>query len=500
MVIQFFLTLSCNGDVSLSLEQNYMNWGWNGAYVFSNGIIKSAVYPQLGGRIMQYDLGDESLLWVNPNQTGRQPQDGGEWINFGGFKNWPAPQAQWDWPPPPLLDGGEYTPTVVEQTVDSIVFFLEGPVEQNTSASGLRFNREMRFYENTSRVRIEQRLLNVSCDQTEWSVWDITQVLAGDGQNSDHTDYWAYFPRASSHSVDSYFFLQDEESMRPQLKPGHSEGIDAFAYSGRGGKIGITTDEGWIAYVNERSGTAYIKKTTIEPNADYPDQQSMFQIYSTNASGNQTYIEIEALSPIRDIQPGDSAVYTVDWYLTHVHGPIIGVNDAGAIRERISVSRGIRVKGKYGVFYAGRVDLVNAATVRKTWDVSPLDSFIIDETFDSDLGSGTVSLLLYDSDGNFIDTLDRTKLSVSQNHTQSKVLPRNVMVDRFNRAVNFIAAGNWSVKLFDLQGKEILGRHGNATGAKSVPFRGINRGTYICCVREGNKRDAYWEKIVLFSN
>jgi hypothetical protein len=92
--------------------------GWN-ALEWVGADISLRVVPELGGRIMNYQLGDHSFLWVNPLLAGSTPTptrlapDGG-WLNWGGDKIWIAPQGwesetQWPGPPDPVLDGGAYS-------------------------------------------------------------------------------------------------------------------------------------------------------------------------------------------------------------------------------------------------------------------------------------------------------------------------------------------------------------------------------------------------------
>ena len=77
--------------------------------------------PDIGGRVMAYDLGDYAYLYVDPDLAGRlftpeENQGDGSlaaWKNYGGDKTWPSPQGwdteqQWHGPPDPVLDSGRY--------------------------------------------------------------------------------------------------------------------------------------------------------------------------------------------------------------------------------------------------------------------------------------------------------------------------------------------------------------------------------------------------------
>ena len=63
-----------------------------------NELIEVQAVPKIGGRIIQYKLGDHGFFWVNKELAGIDPPasrlaaDGG-WLNYGGDKVWPAPQG-----------------------------------------------------------------------------------------------------------------------------------------------------------------------------------------------------------------------------------------------------------------------------------------------------------------------------------------------------------------------------------------------------------------------
>ncbi len=92
--------------------------GWDAAFL-ANEIVRLGLVPDIGGRVMAYDLGDTPLLYVNPDLAGKlfTPEehqgDGslGAWKNYGGDKTWPAPQGwdtddQWHGPPDNMLELG----------------------------------------------------------------------------------------------------------------------------------------------------------------------------------------------------------------------------------------------------------------------------------------------------------------------------------------------------------------------------------------------------------
>src|SRR5436190_16050259 len=75
--------------------------GWLEAYLMSNGKVAAVIVPGIG-RVMQFGfVGEEGVFWENRALDG-QIVDGHlaiwaakDWVNFGGDKTWPAPEADW---------------------------------------------------------------------------------------------------------------------------------------------------------------------------------------------------------------------------------------------------------------------------------------------------------------------------------------------------------------------------------------------------------------------
>ncbi len=91
--------------------------GWS-AHLLDNGLVRAVVVPDIGGRVLQFWLGDHPYLFMNPHLAGRlftPAENWGDgtiasWKNYGGNKTWPAPQGwsghgEWAGPPDPVRVG-----------------------------------------------------------------------------------------------------------------------------------------------------------------------------------------------------------------------------------------------------------------------------------------------------------------------------------------------------------------------------------------------------------
>ena len=121
LVIFFIISLcSCSNDKETEktkksippvrqsiLLQDEGFFGWN-SLTLRNAFVRLDVVPELGGKIMGFDLQGYQILWHNPAKEGIVEKNQGygfgeKYFNPGGAKVWPAPQG-WngpgEWPGP----------------------------------------------------------------------------------------------------------------------------------------------------------------------------------------------------------------------------------------------------------------------------------------------------------------------------------------------------------------------------------------------------------------
>jgi hypothetical protein len=411
---------------SIRLVDNHKNWGWK-AYVLNNGLVTAAVVPDIGGRVMQYDLGDHPSIYVNPAEFGKvyTPSEDSPWYNYGGYKTWPAPQSYWlrgmgGWPPAPNLDFGRYMAKVERDTPDSVVLWTESSVETfaKWNSIGLKLTRRYTLYHGTSRIRVEQGIINTGATHAIWGVWDITQSIVNHEGEQDWDNFWVYFPvRPNSAFGEKGFYVMGGDNKDGQWGHVPASDIRAVQYLHHTGKVGADSDGGWVCYVDERDGYAYAKRFPYFPNQTYPDGNASVEIFT--AGDDLPYLEVEVLSPLVNLVPQASYTFTENWYAAKVDGPILNVNDAGATKWRLTAKKEgeyVRLEGAYGIFYVGTVRVVWKDTTGKTvssgatYTVSPLKTFVLGEKILPPAGATKVDLEVYNEDGKLVSVLDSTML------------------------------------------------------------------------------------------
>ena len=253
--------------------------GWR-AVQLSNGLVTVTVVPDLGGRIMQYNLGEHPFLWTNPDEYGKlyePPKTAAErkWHNFGGYKVWPAPQSQWGGPPDPLgstLDGGRWTAKILKASGEAAVVEVTSPPDPQVT--GLQIVRRVTLRPGTTELEVRETFRNVSQREITWSIWDVTQVpgaLRGDGQPSREARVYLPLNPKSTFKDGYQHLIADPTDQWTVINDGK---LLQTSYGGQTGKIGADSVDGWIAYVDELHKMAFAKTFEVTPGATYPDQGS----------------------------------------------------------------------------------------------------------------------------------------------------------------------------------------------------------------------------------
>jgi hypothetical protein len=334
------------------LIKNYKNLGWD-VWLLSNDWISLTAIPEIGGRIMEYALGNHSPLFINRDLLGQtiKPAEGQEWPNFGGYKVWPAPQETWQWPPPPILDHGRYPAEIEHQNEESVTLCLKSH-EEKWGMPGIRLERRITMKHNSAKVRLRETFINESDRDISLSIWDVTQLAVQHFDKKDHENFWIYFPiNPKSRYGKSGIYATAET---PALKGEAAPGIYGVQYDPHETKIFSDCHEGWIGHVDHGLQLAYTKTFPNYHGKPYPDNDARIAVYT---SEKLPYMEMEIMGPILELSPEEEISLSIDWGITCTTPPILDVNDIGIVSEHLAHSKD-RLTGQYGVFFEGSLFLV----------------------------------------------------------------------------------------------------------------------------------------------
>ena len=304
-------------------------------------------------------------------------------------------------PPDPLgseLVGGEWTSEIVSSGGPVGEIELVSPPDDEVT--GLQITRRILLFTNTTRVQVTETFTNVSARPVTWSIWGVTQVPGSlTSQDKFNEQARIYFPLdTDSRRPEGFWYLTGGPS--EQFQPIDDGRLMEVSYRGEKAKIGADSMGGWIAYVDGIHEYAFVQRFTVSELGDYPDDGATIEVWT---SGEDSYMEIEVLSPLYTLQPDESKSFEQEWYATSLAGPIRDSTDVAAIREPLqveSVEAGLRLTGELGVFAPGKIeiDLIDDAgqplSEVTTLAVDPTQAVIVDKTVPPVPGAVAVRLRL----------------------------------------------------------------------------------------------------------
>lgn len=357
------------------IEQIQERWrGWTSISI-RTASLHARIVPEIGGRMMEYQLGEHTFLWFNPHLSATSSTESSEqWMNWGGDKVWLAPQGwgtedQWPGPPDPVLDGGPYHAEVEASSTEVLVRLTS----QADRRSGVQVSRTLRFGQNTTVVEIACTMTNIDSRPRRWGLWPVTQIDAASRQHEGYnTTLRACVPLRKVSAYREGYRVIYGESANPQYKVVGN--ILEVSYQHEVGKIGADSDAGWTAVIDGESGAVLVMQMTFEADAVYPDGASV-EIW-TNGLGmltaygrtepmpeslhlNPYMMECELVSPFAQMAPGESYDFAYTLAATNIGADdseprgILRCNAFGCEVESFSITAGGEVSGRFGVFSVG---------------------------------------------------------------------------------------------------------------------------------------------------
>jgi hypothetical protein len=365
------------------LEKTQFN-GWN-AYRLTNGLVTLYVAPELGGRAIQLELGDQGYFFVNADLAGKvlpaeqnNPKAG--WANYGGDKVWPAPEG-WmndnEWPSIPyyILDGSKFDAEVISNNAAEVAVRVTSPKDPRT---GVQFVRVFHVYAGTTRIKVEQVMRNISRRPIRWGIWHLIQHEAADAKDRSkpNPELYMYVPLNPHSMIPEGYYKPYGDVRHPSYEVVDGGRMLRIHYLYRVGKIAADSNAGWYAVVNGQKNLGLVENFKYFPGAEYPDSASIEswndgpgtiarrpfdQTLADDPKQTPYFLESEVLSPYAALDPGEEYSFPVYWAPTRVPNPIHDAASAGAISEPLSgkVEGGqVKLRGVFGVFTPGTLEAI----------------------------------------------------------------------------------------------------------------------------------------------
>ena len=261
--------------------------GWTNCYILGNGKAEVVIVPAIG-RVMQFGfVGEEGVFWENRALDGHSSSwEAKDWVNFGGDKTWPAPEADWTnftkhagWRPPPAFDA---LPVEVITNAGNLVL-----VSAVDPYYGIRTHRRVHLEPNKPVMTISTTYERISGEPAPIGIWVITQLKEPLG---------IFVPVASKTSFTNGYALLGKTPPPDLAVQG---GLLSLTRNPKAAhKIGL--ESGVLLWVGEKHMLRIDSSRVAK--SDYPDGGCSTEIY-TNPDP-LPYIELETLGPLHPLRSG----------------------------------------------------------------------------------------------------------------------------------------------------------------------------------------------------
>jgi hypothetical protein len=268
--------------------------GWANCLRVANDHAELIITLDVGPRVLSYQHlpGGKNVLKTNADELGKSGED--QFVARGGHRIWLAPE-----------DGRTYFP---DNTPVTYELLPDGVRLENTVGANWQIKKELKITlaPDTSVVTLEHRATNVGTAPATLATWGITVMEPGGLEIIPR-------PPLGEHPRDllpnriqvlwPYTNTADErwrwgrEFITLRQTP-HSSPT----------KLGLMHRMKWVGYLTRHA--LFIKTFGYEEGATYPDFGCNFETFS-----NAQMLEIETLSPLRPLAPGESVGHTESWRL-----------------------------------------------------------------------------------------------------------------------------------------------------------------------------------------
>jgi len=287
-----FLASGAQADVKVE-KVEYK--GWRNCYRISNGEVELIATSDVGPRVIRFGfVGGQNVFKEFTEQLGKSGED--KFQLRGGDRVWKAPEDPVaTWAPDNVA---------VEISVTGNGLIARAPVEPLTH---LRKEIEIRMAERGTDVTVVHRVTNESLFPLEYSAWALTMMAPGGvaisgfpprgkhPANLEATNplvMWAYTNLADKR----WTFTKKYLALRQD--PNNSDAQ----------KLGMFNPHTWSAYV--LNGEVFIKQAAGDAHASYPDFGCSFETFTNNE-----FLEMETLSPLKKVAPGETVEQKEHWSL-----------------------------------------------------------------------------------------------------------------------------------------------------------------------------------------
>jgi len=300
--------------------------GWSNCYILSNGRVTATTCPEVGGRILQYQLGDDKVLAEQRRHDGRTLATHGKYFHPGGYQLDVLP----------YLD--RRTPGYDDQRAGPWGVEITGAYGMRLSSSrtnplGFRLTKTLSMDRETGALTVAQTITNHSGKAITFGLWDRTWTSGA---------HYVFLPlRTGRRFKTGWGFTANSKRWRdiPTIMASGQyslhEGL--FVIDGKralhNAQIVAECEAGWMAWV--RDDLLYVKRFPFDAMAAYGfDGGANVSVFTGGIK--LPVVEIEPSGPVQTIPPGESRTFRVVWELRRLKQPVRQIHDLTRLAGEIA--------------------------------------------------------------------------------------------------------------------------------------------------------------------
>ena len=269
--------------------------GLPNCYALTDGVAEVVVTTDVGPRVLSYALkSGENIFGECAGDS--VETEWGVWRPYGGHRLWSAPEAT------PHSYAPDNEPVVFELTGERAIRLVP-PAE---TRAGIR--KEMTVaLDGAGGVTLTHRITNTGAWRVELAAWALTIMRGGGTAIIPQEPYGAH----PEHLLPARPLVVWPYTDMSDARFGFGRKLiliksDARAPSPQ--KLGVGNKRGWAAYL--LGGTLFVKRFGYEAGASYPDLGCNNEVFTAGS-----FIELESLSPLRALEPGETIEHVERWRL-----------------------------------------------------------------------------------------------------------------------------------------------------------------------------------------
>ena len=271
--------------------------GWPDCIRLSNREIELVATTDVGPRIIRLGfLGGQNLFHNYPATLGRTGDP--EWNNYGGHRLWHAPEVF------PRTYAADNVP--VEHSWDGKSLTLRSTEARN----GIEKETRVTLSATAPRVDVAHRITNRGPWALELAAWTLSVMASGGRAIYPQEDYKPH-PEylAPARPVVLWHFTDMSDPRWTWGRKYIQLRQDPQATTKQ--KAGLLNSKGWAAYV--LGNDVLVKRYPYHPGAAYADMGCNTDTYT-----DPEMLEVETLSPLTRLEPGEHIDHDESWLLARV--------------------------------------------------------------------------------------------------------------------------------------------------------------------------------------